>query len=318
MLTRAQVIALAEQHGLGRHAARLADAVRAGYRLDPEPGRLPASRESKIGGHPDLAAGEDWPHNSRGIAMTFVVQIDCSTLQPPDGWEDPRPWGDDGPLLRVFADLLDNPNEPGLAVALACDPRAPLTRTPAPALPDPFPDGGEGDDLEPEDRFRVFPEARVTLEPFLTAPEIDPELKPEMHDFSDPADRYYQWSNDVRAGHTHPEDASEPRSDEDIDRLLGNLDPPPWDLHHLLGEPASIQDDVLEFGAAIYRGDWGMPVTPDSALADRDAWRALVALHMDERIGLHIHDGGAFTILAPAADLARGRYDRLVCSVDSG
>ncbi len=61
-----------------------------------------------------------------------------------------------------------------------------------------------------------------------------------------------------------------------------------------------------------------MPVTTDPALATRNAWRVLLALHMDERIGLHIHDGGAFTILAPAADLTRGRYDRLVCSVDSG
>ena len=62
----------------------------------------------------------------------------------------------------------------------------------------------------------------------------------------------------------------------------------------------------------------GMPVTPDEALADSAGWRVLLSLHMDERIDLDIHDGGAFTVLAPVADLAAGRYARLVCSVDSG
>ena len=246
MLTREEVLELADQHGLGDHAVRLVERVRPGYRLEPDPRRPASPGGSRIGGHPDLAPGEAWPVNARGVAMTFVAQVACSTLLPIEGWEDPRPWTHQGRLLRIFADLLDNPNEPGLAVALACDPSAGLTRTEAPPIPDPFPKGGEWDDLEPEDRFHVLPEATVRFTPFLTAPELDPVLRPELHDFSDPAERYGDWANDVRAGGAgwrgEPDTDADPPdglTDDEFDRWLAHRPRAPWELHHLLGEPRS-------------------------------------------------------------------------------
>ena len=47
-------------------------------------------------------------------------------------------------------------------------------------------------------------------------------------------------------------------------------------------------------------------------------WRALLALHFDERIELYLGDGGALQIMAPIADLVAGRVDRLVCDFSSG
>ena len=177
--------------------------------------------------------------NARGVAMTFLAQIDCSNLPPLHGWDDPRPWRHDGRLVRIFADLVDTPNEPGLAIALACDPETALSRTEAPPIPDPFPPGGQWDDLDPDERFHVLPEAAIGLVPFLTAPEIDPELKPEIFDFSDPAEAFSSWGSELRGGGSSG------------DR------PAPWELHHLLGEPVSIQDDVLLTGPAIYSDDRG-------------------------------------------------------------
>jgi hypothetical protein len=43
----------------------------------------------------------------------------------------------------------------------------------------------------------------------------------------------------------------------------------------------------------------------------------LLELHDDPSIDLHILDGGAFYVLAPVADLATGRMDRLVSVVES-
>jgi hypothetical protein len=39
---------------------------------------------------------------------------------------------------------------------------------------------------------------------------------------------------------------------------------------------------------------------------------------MDDRLSLEIHDGGAIQVLAPVADLAEGRLERLVYGVSSG
>jgi hypothetical protein len=46
-------------------------------------------------------------------------------------------------------------------------------------------------------------------------------------------------------------------------------------------------------------------------LAEREAWQLLVNIP-DGYEGMSFGDGGALAIVAPVADLARGRYDRLV------
>jgi hypothetical protein len=316
-MTRTEVLQLVEAEGLGAYAEDLVARVRPGWRLDldlDESGSRPAA--SKIGGHPDLGDGEVWPRNARGIPMTFLAQIDSSSLPQLDpAWPDPHPWAHGGELIRVFADLLDNPTELGPAIVLAYRPSGLLTRTEAPPIPDPWPRGGPWDVCEAEDRFHVLPEAAVRPHPFLSAPETHPILKPQQWDYSPLADRYESFAARLRVdgGDTHP------------GMKLLELDDPPrlpptaYEVHHLLGEACSIQDDVRGYGVMLAEEPaWGADFARDPALADEDAWRVLLALHFDERIDLHIHDSGAFHVLAPVTDLAAGRYDRTICAVDSG
>jgi hypothetical protein len=309
MLTREDVARIAREEGLGEHAEDLVGCVRAGWRLDLDPDGDPgAPGVTKLGGHPDLAAGESWPHNSRGIAMTFLAQIDCGALPAVDPeWSDPPPWPRGTCLLRVFADLVDNPIEPGPARVLAVPSGGALARTVAPPLPEPWPGGGEWDELPPEMRYRTLPEAAVRVVPFLSAPESHPVLSPDGPGLRGQAGDYYTWALRLRVHGAVVE--SSPRDE-----------PRPWDVHHFLGEAASIQEDVRSVGTMFYGDEfWARVIDAevDPALADVDAWRPLLAVHDDERIGLRVHDSGAFTVLIPAADLAAGRFDRVVCSVDS-
>ncbi len=60
--------------------------------------------------------------------MVFLAQIDCASLPVIDPfWAATCTWEHHGGLIRLFADLMDNPFEPGLAVALTCDPAASVT-----------------------------------------------------------------------------------------------------------------------------------------------------------------------------------------------
>jgi Domain of unknown function (DUF1963) len=305
VLSPTEVAELAREEGLEAFADELAGYARPGWRLLPGGEDRPGA--SKVGGDPDLAEDESWPLNRRGVPMAFVAQIDASRLPAFDSpWELATPWRHDGQLIRLFADLLDSPAEPGLAVALMTDPAGPLTRTPAPPLPDPYPRGGRWDDYEPRDYLYRLPETIVRVRPFLTAPEMHPGLHPEMHVYGDnpDADRYCEWAGRLRVD--------------------GKTDWPPfpYEVQHVLGEPSSIQDDVRLTGVMFNDPDgyWTAVACrpPDPALTSEDAWAVLLGLHMDEAFGLDIHDGGAIQILAPVNDLAEGRLDRLLYSIDSG
>ena len=294
---------LARVAGLADHADDLLECVRPGWRLDLDANADPSRPgASKIGGDPDLAAQERWPLNARDIPMTFVAQIDASRLPRLGDWPDPAPWRHGDRLVRMFADLLDNPAEPGPCTVLVCEPGAALTRTPPPDPPDPFPLGGPWDEAALGDRFHRFSEAAVRPTPFLSAPEVHPVLKPEMWDVSPLADQYDGWASSLRTA-----DEGAPRRD-------------PYEVHHLLGEACSIQDDVREAGTIAAEDPSWTAVAPDDVgpeLESVDAWRVLLGIHFDERFGLHIHDGGAIYLVAPIADLAEGRYDRVVCDPSS-
>lgn len=301
MLSPRDVAELARQEGLGEFAEDLVGRVRAGWRLDAVGGG-----PARIGGAPDLAAGEAWPLNHRGVPMVFLAQIDCASLPLIDpSWGATCTWEHGGRLIRLFADLMDNPFEPGLAVALTCDPSASVTPALAPPIPSPWPPGGQWDDLKAAERFHVLPETTVACVPFLTAPETHPSLHAEFHQFDEQADRYLQWSYRLRVDGAHFGDEA-----SDLE---------PWAVSHLLGEAQSIQGDVRLTGTSIYSDEMASVygVTHDPALTDPNAWRVLLALHNDETLGLRILDGGAIHVIAPSTDLAAGHLSRLVGDIDS-
>jgi hypothetical protein len=162
LLTRVEVARLIDEHGLGEHRETILATIRPGYRLDP-------TRRSphRIGGLPDLAPGEQWPHDEDGITYTFVAQIDCSQLPPVVSDFTALAWNHGRQLLRIFAALDARVPNGGPAVAFACAPDAPLTRTAVPPRPDPMPEHA----FEPDDdSLRELVEQPVRLTPLLTAP----------------------------------------------------------------------------------------------------------------------------------------------------
>ena len=85
------------------------------------------------------------------------------------------------------------------------------------------------------------------------------------------------------------------------------------DRLHTFVRAAADATSVADWTTALGRAVHGL-----TASSSDDAWRVLLALHTDERIDLHIHDAGAFHVLVPVEELADGRYEHVVCSVDSG
>ncbi len=267
LLTRAEVERLIDRHALAAHRDKVLAAIRPGYWLLP--GDAPRTR---IGGLPDLAAGERWPHGDDGIPYTFVAQIDCSVL-PPMVSEFALPeWGHGDALVRIFAALDARVPEPGPAVALACPADAPVARAELPPRPDPLPvHAWEPDD----DSLRGLHELPVRLVPFLSA--------------------RVAWYADI------PAEASE-SYDEFARRLAAGGDDPrdgQWQIPHLLGHGETLQgEDPASTGEFMH---------PD---LPRGEWCTLI--NIPDHQGMSFGDGGGLAIVIPIADLAAGRYDRLV------
>jgi hypothetical protein len=295
MLTADDVRLIAVEEGLGEHADVLADWVIPGWRLDPG-----GAGRSRIGGDPDLAADETWPLNQRGVPMTFLAQIATDEL-PALEW--PSVSLPAGVLVRVFADLIDNPFEPGPARVFVT--AAPAAHTPGPGIPDPWPEGGEWDDLD-EDRVAELPEAAVRPVPFLSVPETHPDVAPDGGFLpSEQGERYYTWANRLRIdGTVYKDDAYE--------------GPMPWAINHFLGAASSGNGDVQSAGAHLFRHPSlaaSLGYEPDDALADPAAWTTLLSLH--DGGDLEILDGGSYAVLVPVADLRAGTLHRAYCAVDS-
>jgi Domain of unknown function (DUF1963) len=83
MLDRDDVRELTAEEGLGDASEAILAAVRAGYRLEAlDAASTSAPGADRIGGDPDLAAGEQWPVSREGWPMVFLAQINCSVLAP--------------------------------------------------------------------------------------------------------------------------------------------------------------------------------------------------------------------------------------------
>jgi hypothetical protein len=291
MLSKLELARLARDCGLSQWADGLVSTVSVGWELAATDARPPSPGTSKIGGLPDLAPGEDWPLNARGIPMTLMAQLDLSALAPPpEGWAlEEASWSPPRGLMRIFADLVDSPVDVCRASVLLCPPASPLKAAPLPALPDPWPLGGPCDEVEPEERYRRFAEIAVIFRPFLSGPEIFHGIRSEVWDTSPgPAQDYQRWLDRLR-------------TDDDGREVT----------HALLGTHRSLQADVREWAALNFEEFFAAEADED--LTSADAWRPLLSLFDDDALDLRIADGGSFIVLAPAQDLAEGRFDRLLC-----
>ena len=296
MLSVEEVSDRIRQHELGDHADRIIEAIQPGWRLEPSV----TGGAVRIGGDPRLAPEETWPVNKRGLPLAYLAEVDCGLLPPiPSPWEARLQWPHLGRVLRVFANVLDMPHEPTLAAVFPASREGTLSVTPHPELPDPFPAGGPHDDEDLESRYWRLDEHQMTAAPFLTVPECLPGIREHIYESSPLAERYATLSDRLRTA------AVEPAKEA-------------WGMHHLLGAPVSVQDDTRHSATLIY----GEPtfaesegVTVDPALGLPDAWRVLLALYTDDRLGLMIEDGGAWHILILDTALSDGSYDRAVCDV---
>jgi hypothetical protein len=308
VLSEDDVRRIAREEGLDEFADSLVGTVRPGWRLDLRDEIAAPPGRSKIGGDPDLAPGEPWPLNHRGIPMTFVAQLNCGELSElDDPWRARALRLRPDLLLRVFCDLIDNPFEPGLARVLATSQPGELIRSPAASIPEPWPEGGPWDHLDIEERVRALPQASVLPTAFLTAPQTHPILSPDDGTSRPKASGYFAWANRLRI------DGRDYNVEDDVD-------PMPWDVHHFLGEPSSVQGGVRYDAAMTFEDPdrcASLGFQPDPQLADVMAWDCLLSLHDDHRFALDILDAGAYTVLIPGADLRAGTFSRAIAAIES-
>lgn len=278
--SREDVVAAAQAHGLSAEAAFFAAIARPAWRLSlsvpgPDGVRIGAS---KLGGHPDMAPGESWPCNARGLPLVFLAQ-----LAPADFPALPRsdqPWGHRGELVRLFGDLLVNPYEPGPAFGLSTTSDQ-LNRTVTPIQPPP-----EQSDDEMFGRVRELPERAVEARAILTLPAVHPAIREMPNHWIDPLSERYE-------------------------KFAGAVDAERFGRCQILGWPEDGDDDPLAAGPCVEDGynirDW------TTQPAD---WRLMLLVHYNSTVDGDPYESHSFyAVVIRAADLAAGRYDRLVCDV---
>jgi hypothetical protein len=302
MLTRRDVAVIAVAQGLEGSAARLSKAVVPGWHLQPKGGAgvVPLGA-SKLGGGADLAVGETWPTNRRGIALTFLAQIDCAALPgwAPE-WDQSAVWPHGGRLLRFFADLVDNPVGISPALVMACSPTARLRRVEPPPLPSRWPAGGPCDEGESEERYPRLGEAAISALPYVGVPSY-PSVHLGLGDLLG-TDRYEA----LLAVMTGAPGGSS--TTQVVHSLLGpaisiNID----DVRSMVAWLFESPDPSLRFGASTEAEG-----ADGAGLTEEEAWTSLLHLEDDAAMGLNLRDS-VFTLMVPRNDLARASYDRVFC-----
>jgi hypothetical protein len=161
-----------------------------------------------------------------------------------------------------------------------CAPDAAVTRAAVPPRPDPMPASAwEPDD----DSLRTLHETPVTPVPFLTVPERWYVLPEDAREAPATVDAYRDFAARLSTG-------GAPRI-------------PRRGVVQLLGHAVTVQDEDPRLA-----GPWLL--RDDPGLRDFHAWRVLLNIE-DGYEGMSFGDGGALAVVAPIADLATGRYDRL-------
>jgi hypothetical protein len=275
VLTHDEIRVVASDLGLGALVEGLIEALVPAYRLEPARGGA-----HRVGGEPDLVAGETWPRNERGTELTFIAQFDISQIPTlPAGPPEIEAWRSTPSFVRLFADLYDHPVEANTLTALAADPSATRTRPAAPS---------RGDSADADFAIAAFKEETVAVVPCWCLDVEHPAVREaEVIDDGDPIENapLLELSHRVHAG-----------------RSLCDG----WHvLPQLLGLPQPIQDDP-RYGAAADH--------VDASLRKRDAWTLL--LQLNDTFASY-GDGGGFFVVIPRADLAAGRYDRAISESQS-
>jgi hypothetical protein len=276
VLTRDEIRALASDLGLGAVAAGLIDALVPAYRLQPAP-----DGAHRIGGEPDLVAGETWPRSGRGTALTFIAQFDVGRIPVlPSGPPEAGAWRSTESFVRLFADLYDHPFDGNALTALVADRSATRTRTAAPAR------GVSATDAQ----FAIAALREQTVD----------AVPCWCLDVEHSAVREAETIDDVGSIENAPLLELQHRLHADRPLDAG------WHvLPQLLGLPDAVQDDP-RYGAAYAHGD--------ASLRDRDAWTLL--LQLDDTFASY-GDGGGLFVVIPRADLAAERYDRAIVQSQS-
>jgi hypothetical protein len=276
VLTHDEIRVAASDLGLGVVVEGLIEALVPAYRLERS-----QDGAHRVGGEPDLVAGETWPRNERGTELTFIAQFDVSQIPAlPAGPPEVEAWRSMRSFVRLFADLYDHPFEANALIALDADPFATRTRAAAPSR------GASATDAE--FAIAAFREETVAAVPCWCLDVEHPAAREAAAiDDGDPIENapLLELSHRLHAG-----------------RSLSSG----WHvLPQLLGLPEPVQDDP-RYGAASYH--------VDASLRDRTAWTLL--LQFDDTFASY-GDGGGFFVVIPRADLAAGRYDRAVAESQS-
>jgi Domain of unknown function (DUF1963) len=276
LLTHDEIRALASDLGLGVVVEGLIAALVPAYRLEPSP-----DGAHRIGGEPDMVAGDTWPRNARGTEFTFIAQFDIGEIPAlPGSPAEVESWRATPTFVRLFADLYDHPFDPNELTALMADPMVTRSRAAMPTRGAPATDR--------EFAIAAFREKTVDAVPCWCL------------DVEHPAVREADAIDDVGAIENAP--LLELSHRLHAGRSLHDG----WHvLPQLLGLPDPVQDDP-RYGAAAYHAD--------ASLRDRDAWTLL--LQFDDSFASY-GDGGGFFVVIPRVDLAAGRYDRAVAASQS-
>jgi len=276
VLAHDEIRAVASELGLGAVVESLIAALVPAYRLEPTP-----DGAHRVGGEPDLVAGETWPRNVRGTQLTFIAQFDVGQIPPlPRGPAEVEAWRATPSFVRLFADLYDHPFEGNALTALVADPLVARARAAMPTRGVSATDADFG--------IAAFREEIVDAVPCWCL------------DIEHPAVREAEAIDDIGP----PENA--PLLELSHRVHAGRSLHTGWHvLPQLLGLPDPVQEDP-RYGAAAYHAD--------ASLRDRNAWALL--LQFDDSFASY-GDGGGFFVVIPRVDLAVGRYDRAIAESQS-
>ena len=257
MLTHDEIRVVASDLGLGVVVEGLIEALVPAYRLAPSP-----DGAHRVGGEPDLVAGDTWPRNERGIELTFIAQFDVGQIPAlPSGPPEVEAWRSTPSLVRLFAALYDHPFEANALTVLDADPSATRTRAAAPSRDDSVTDA--------EFAIAALREATVVAVPCWCLDAERPAVREaEAIDHGNLIENapLLELSHRLHAGHS--------------------LNAGWHVLPQLLGLPEPVQDDPRH-GVAAYH--------VDASLRDRKAWTLL--LQFDDTFASYGDGGGFFVVI---------------------